>query len=155
MKVVVSISLFVSLIGIVMGPIGWISSYVYHMDLYEFENGGIEIEGQVQDRREWSSGRAYKSYIDILYTIPNSKKTIIAKDIEIDGLYHDAIRINDEIPLLYKNGEVLAVDDFKPEYTPPIKKKYWGMLLTIFSISFITYRVIDTKRKKARGEIPG
>lgn len=149
-KVAFSLALFIAVFGLVLGPVGWYSSWSFQSTLKDFQDGGTPTVATVDKLHKKIQYRYAKIMVDVHY-VNKEKNTMEYKDdIVINSYLYNELNPGDGVEILYKNGEVTLVDNYKWEYLPPIKKPYWGLILTLFSYTFMAERIITTRRKNKK-----
>jgi len=149
-KILFAIAAFVSLFGLFVGPYAWYTSATYYGKLNELEKTGTKTNAIVDSREEKRGFRATYVCVNIHYTEKQTGKVISRERINLNHGYFDDLRIGQSIPIYYKGKDVVLLDDYKTEYLPPIKWRYWGMIYTLLSYSFITGVTINTQRKRKK-----
>ena len=148
--IILGIAALVSIFGLFVGPYAWYSSTSFFGTLDELQETGTKTTAIVDSKKEKRVYRASIITVDIHYKDEKQNKVIDKDGIIINGSYFDELSIGQSVNILYNGDAVVLVDDYESKHIPPIKKPYWGMILSIFSYGFILGIVIYTRRKRKK-----
>ncbi|MFT6504171.1 MAG: hypothetical protein ACJASQ_004314 [Crocinitomicaceae bacterium] len=147
-KAVMGFLAIVSVVGIVLGPASWYSSHSFYSEFHTLEANGKKAVATV-DRVYESINYKYSIHTaDVHFTDPSKNEIARIEEIEINALYQNVLKVNDQVDIWYLNDKAVIIDNYNSEYVPLIKKPYWGMILTIISIVFFVRMIAIVQRKK-------
>jgi hypothetical protein len=147
-KSLMGIFALVSFVGIILGPASWYYSYSFHSEFRTLEANGKKAVASVDKIYESINYKYSIHTADVHFTDPNKNEIVQIEDIEINALYQNVLKVNDQVDIWYLNDKAVIIDNYNAEYVPLIKKPYWGMILTIISIVFFVRMIMIVQRKK-------
>lgn len=128
--------LIVSLLGLFLGPVSWYKSDSFFEEYEQLKINGKEALASIEWKHSKRQYRYNRFYVNLYFTDEKGQK-ISKKNVEINAKLFDVLSVGKRVNILYNTKTVLLFDNFKNEYVPPIKKRYWGMGLTVFSILYV------------------
>lgn len=139
--------LIISLLGLFLGPVSWYKSVSFFKEYVQVKMNGKETLASIERKHSKKQYRYNRFYVNIYFTDEMGQKNH-KNDLEINAKLFDVLTIGKKVNILYDQSTVLLEDNYKNEYVPPIKKRYWGMGLTIFSFLFLMYKIFINRQGK-------
>src|SRR6218665_1546683 len=136
MKYVKLFFTLVSLLGFILGPVSWYQSVSFFNEFEKLKTNGkesIAIAGLRHNKQQY---RYNKFYVNLNFVNDEGQK-IVKNDVEVSAKLYDKLFVGKEVGILYDNDTVILTDNYQNENVPPIRKRYWGMGLTVFSFFYL------------------
>ncbi len=140
----------IAVFGLVLGPIAWGKSAYTQREFNDFKSNGEKTTAIIDSKDNRRNFRVSIITVDLHYRNKSTQKMVYAKHIDVNAYYFDKLKLGATVAIYYKGDDVILVDNYNWENLPPIKKPYWGMIYTLFSYAYITYAIINTRRKRKK-----
>ncbi len=127
LKIIVAIF---AVLGLLFGPVFWYQSTQFFKEYDDLFKNGIKDTAIIVGKSEKETFRYHKFIVDItVNTNSRNSEQIIA--ISVNALLFDQLKIGDKVAILSKNETTILVANYNKSVIPPIKKRYFGMSLTL------------------------
>ena len=137
-----------SCVGVFLGPASWYFSHSFYAELHDLEARGTTALATVDATHESIQFRYADHSADIHFNDAARGELVRIEGVEINALYEDVLRVDDQVEIWYAGDRAVIVDNYRSQYVPLIKRRYWGMVLTILSLGFFVRMVVILQRKK-------
>lgn len=135
-----------ALLGLLFGPIFWYQSTQFYKEYDELLENGKKKTAVVVGKSEKKQFRYHQFMLDLEVNTNSGNSTKI-KAVSVNALLFDKLKVDDKVAILSKNETTILAANYQNENVPPIKKRYFGMSLTLVAgLCLLILRILKKVR---------
>lgn len=119
-----------TVLALLFGPVFWYQSTQFYKEYDELLENGKKDTAVIVGKSEKKQFRYHKFLLDLQVNTNNGNSEEI-KAISVNALLFDQLKIGDKVAILSKNETSILLANYQNSVVPPIKKRYFGMSLTL------------------------
>ncbi len=129
LKIIVAIF---AVLGLLFGPVFWYQSTQFYKEYDNLLQNGEKSLARIIGKTEKKQYRYQKYMVDI-QMLTDDGEILKINGVSINALLFDNLKIGEQVSVLSNKERTILTANYQNENVPPIKKRYFGMRLTLIA----------------------